>query len=192
MPGSLLPNGAKGKRNLREMRERALQERERERERRGEGTTERWPEAPQPDARIKKGVQGQGICKGLINVIDKSGTSLFFTNFPEDWTTRSMWIHFQRFGQVIDIFIPEKRSRLGMKFDFVKYKYINEIKQLVSRIKAFVVGAEYLVINEARFRRGEGRQKSQDARRSIEEDPLGRPPRVGRSSTIWLLGRTRP
>lgn len=117
---------------------------------------------------------GKATAIYFINVIDKPGMSLYFMSFPEDWTMRSMWIHFQTFGEVLDILIPAKQSRLGMKFGFAKYKDIKDIKQLVSSIRVVAVGAEYLVINEARFRRGEVKTVSQGVRKTTEEVPTGR------------------
>lgn len=95
----------------------------------------------------------------FINVIDRSATSLFFTNFLVDWTIRSMWIHFQRFGNVIDIFIPGKRSNQGKKFGFVKSKDVHNLEDMLARIRLVAVGADKLLVHEAHFRRNEIRQK---------------------------------
>lgn len=105
-------------------------------------------------------------------MIESSGTSLFFTNFPDDWTRRSMWIHFQRFGSVLDIFIPTKRSKQGMKFGFVKFKDIKNLEVLLAQIKGVPIGAEYLHVNEARCGRN-ARKPHHYTGRKVEARILG-------------------
>lgn len=105
------------------------------------------------DAWTTKNFRGKATMSDFLKVIDRSGVSFFFTNYPKDWTRQSMWIHFQRFGNVLDIFIPNKRSKQGTKFGFVKFKEVNNMEDLLVKIKSVAVGANYLLVNEARFRR---------------------------------------
>nr|GEV67565.1 armadillo repeat-containing protein 6 [Tanacetum cinerariifolium] len=40
-------------------------------------------------------------------------TSFFVTNFPEQTTTKELWRLCKQYGNVIDVFIPNRRSKLG-------------------------------------------------------------------------------
>lgn len=40
--------------------------------------------------------------------IDRSATSLYFSDFPED-----MWKEFGFYGKVVDVFVPAKRAKNG-------------------------------------------------------------------------------
>lgn len=93
-------------------------------------------------------------------MLDRIGTSFFFSNFTEDWTRESTWKHFQRFGIVLDIFIPYKRSKFGKLFRFVKYKDVTDVAALLNKICLVAMGADRLFIQEAKFRRQSGEVSS--------------------------------
>lgn len=104
----------------------------------------------------RSGNRGTLPKKAFISVLDRIGTSFFFTNFTEDWTRESMWKHFLRFGTTIDIYIPSKRSKQGKLFGFVKYKDVANVQTLLNRIRLVAVGADWLTIHEAKYRREKG------------------------------------
>lgn len=85
--------------------------------------------------------------------LEKISTSLFFTDFPKDWMSRSMWSFFNRFGLVVDIYVPLKRTKTGKRFGFVRYKGVSDIDALTSKIKTIAVGMDPITINLAKFKR---------------------------------------
>lgn len=93
---------------------------------------------------------------------------------------RSMWIHFQRFGKVIDVFVPAKRSKQGKKFGFVKYKDVRNLEDMLTSIRAVAVGADKLLVHEARFRRNEVRKPNYHANEAIQTTAVDVPSRSRR------------
>ncbi|KAK8699606.1 hypothetical protein V6N13_115689 [Hibiscus sabdariffa] len=51
----------------------------------------------------------------------KQPTTIFIHNLPEKMHWKGLWATFAHHGEVIDAFIPRKRSRNGRKFGFVRY-----------------------------------------------------------------------
>lgn len=104
------------------------------------------------------------VARGEGKVVQRSGEQLhlsvashsisfFFTDFPENWTRESMWIHFERFGRVIDVFIPTKKTRAGKCFGFVRYKGVTDPDKLVREVRGVAVGPELITFNVAKFGR---------------------------------------
>lgn len=85
-------------------------------------------------------------------MVELHATSLFFTNFPVECSRAEMWRHSQRFGQVVDVFVPKKRSREGKEFGS-RFWGVRDAEKLVKEIRGVKVGANMLSINVLRFRR---------------------------------------
>lgn len=66
--------------------------------------------------------------------LEEISTSFFFTDFPNEWTSRSMWSFFNRFGLVVDIYVPLKYSKDGRRFGFVHYKGVCDTVVLITKI----------------------------------------------------------
>lgn len=65
-------------------------------------------------AREPKGQEGEWQrVEGRRRNQKDSIASFFFTHFPENYNERSMWGVFQRWGRVVDIFMPSKRNKEG-------------------------------------------------------------------------------
>lgn len=104
----------------------------------------------------RKGNRGKLPHDDFVSAHDRIGINFFFTNFTEEWTRESMWKYFLRFGTVIDIFIPSKRSKWGKMFGFMKFKDVSDVEILLNKIRSVAVGADWLFIQEAKFRRDLG------------------------------------
>lgn len=89
----------------------------------------------------------------ITRAIELHGTSLLFTDFPEGSPRAEMWPHFQKFGHVGDVFIPNKKSREGKEFGFIRYRGVNNPVNLVMNIRSVNVGMKALTVNVSRFRR---------------------------------------
>lgn len=87
----------------------------------------------------------------LQHIFGKDILTLEFTDFLENWTRASMWIHFRRFGLVINIFVPEKRSHSGNLFGFVRFKGLDNVEKLLKSIRRVNVGPKPITINIAKF-----------------------------------------
>lgn len=85
--------------------------------------------------------------------LEKISTNFFFTDYPKDWTSRSMWSFFNKFGLVVDINVPQKISKDGRRFNFVRYKGVCDATDLITKIRSIDVGAVSITINLAKFKR---------------------------------------
>jgi hypothetical protein len=94
--------------------------------------------------------------------VDKTSTSFFVTNFPEDLVWGDLWKLFAKFGSVCDVFIPKKVDKWGRRFGFVKFKEVKEFEvELLSKKLEDVWWDKFkLKINRARFGKGEEKEGS--------------------------------
>nr|GEU31042.1 uncharacterized mitochondrial protein AtMg00810-like [Tanacetum cinerariifolium] len=53
--------------------------------------------------------------------VHKISTSVFISNFPDQFTTKDLFNTCKQYGHVVDAFIPNKRSKAGKRFDFVRF-----------------------------------------------------------------------
>ncbi|GKA88733.1 nucleotide-binding alpha-beta plait domain-containing protein [Tanacetum coccineum] len=40
-----------------------------------------------------------------------SATTLFFTNFPDGWDAKELWMMFRKYGALVDVYIPNKKDK---------------------------------------------------------------------------------
>nr|GEX68648.1 nucleotide-binding alpha-beta plait domain-containing protein [Tanacetum cinerariifolium] len=45
--------------------------------------------------------------------VQKISTSVFVTNFPDGYSTKDLWNTCKLYGHVVDVFIPDKRTKAG-------------------------------------------------------------------------------
>ncbi|GJX77763.1 RNA-directed DNA polymerase, eukaryota [Tanacetum coccineum] len=94
--------------------------------------------------------------------VQQISTSIYVTNFPEYFSYRDLWKECQVYGRVIDAFIPNRRSKAGNKFGFVRFIHIKDIDRLVSNLCTIWVGRFRLHANVARFQRNPLNKKQND------------------------------
>ncbi|GKC32179.1 RNA-directed DNA polymerase, eukaryota [Tanacetum coccineum] len=57
--------------------------------------------------------------------------SIFVTNFPDNLGSKELWKVCEGYGKVIDVFIPNRRSKAGKRFAFVRFIRVNDLDRLV-------------------------------------------------------------
>ncbi|GJU17987.1 RNA-directed DNA polymerase, eukaryota [Tanacetum coccineum] len=85
--------------------------------------------------------------------VRRISTSIFVTNFPEEFKARDLWRICTQYGTVIDAFIPNRRSKSGYRFCFVRFIKIKDVNRVVSNLCTIWVGRLKLHANIARFQR---------------------------------------
>ncbi|GKD50747.1 RNA-directed DNA polymerase, eukaryota, reverse transcriptase zinc-binding domain protein [Tanacetum coccineum] len=80
-------------------------------------------------------------------------TSIFVTNFPEHFSSRDLWRVCADYGKLIDVYIPNKRSKLGKRYGFVRFINIKEVDRLIKNLCTIWVGRLRLHANVVRFQR---------------------------------------
>ncbi|GJZ24757.1 nucleotide-binding alpha-beta plait domain-containing protein [Tanacetum coccineum] len=85
--------------------------------------------------------------------VNQISTSIYVTNFPEQFSYRDLWKECQVYGRVVDAYIPNRRSKAGNKFGFVRFIHIKDVERLVRNLCTIWVGRLRLHANVARFQR---------------------------------------
>ncbi|GKU90754.1 hypothetical protein SLEP1_g4706 [Rubroshorea leprosula] len=85
--------------------------------------------------------------KGLY----KQAIPYFFTNFPEEWSYADMWRTFLKFGRVYDIYSPNRKSRSGGRFGFVRFLNVKDKRELERQLDQIWVGDQKLWVNIPRY-----------------------------------------
>nr|GEV99388.1 hydroxycinnamoyl-CoA quinate/shikimate transferase [Tanacetum cinerariifolium] len=83
----------------------------------------------------------------------KISKSVFISNFPDDCTNRDLWKVCNDYGTVVDVFIPNKKSKAGKRFAFVRFIKVLNFDRLIENLKTIWIDRFHLSANPARFDR---------------------------------------
>ncbi|GJX62450.1 nucleotide-binding alpha-beta plait domain-containing protein [Tanacetum coccineum] len=86
---------------------------------------------------------------GVYNI----STSIFITNFPDQTNAKKLWRLYNQYGNVIDSFIPNRRSKVGKRFGFVRFIKIYDVERLVNNLCTIWIENFKLHVNIAKFNR---------------------------------------
>ncbi|KAL4342095.1 hypothetical protein GQ457_08G017320 [Hibiscus cannabinus] len=78
--------------------------------------------------------------------------TIFVHNLPEKTHWKGLWAAFGHHGEVIDAFIPMKRSRSGRRFGFVGSASKNDANRAIARLNGFTLFGYRVILPFARFR----------------------------------------
>ncbi|GJY44142.1 nucleotide-binding alpha-beta plait domain-containing protein, partial [Tanacetum coccineum] len=65
--------------------------------------------------------------------VQKISISIFVTNFPDTFNAKDLWRVCNQYGNVVDTFIPDKRSKSDKRFGFVRFIKIASVERLVNK-----------------------------------------------------------
>ncbi|GJU66746.1 RNA-directed DNA polymerase, eukaryota [Tanacetum coccineum] len=83
----------------------------------------------------------------------KISHSVFVTNFPDYVNSRDLWNKCSVYGTVIDVFIPNKKSKAGKRFAFVRFIKVFNLDRLVENLCTIWIGSYHLFANQVRYDR---------------------------------------
>jgi len=95
-------------------------------------------------------------------------TSFFFTNIPPGHEEKELWNIFQRWGRVLDVFIPKKLNSRKQHFGFVRFHGVRDVCELKRRLDAIWIGLWKLHVNIARYRKKEQPKEVRNQNRRLE------------------------
>ncbi|KAK1426165.1 hypothetical protein QVD17_14834 [Tagetes erecta] len=84
---------------------------------------------------------------------EKATTTFFVTRFPEDYSSMQLKSVFQDFGKVTDVFIPEKKTKGGYLFAFVRFVGVTQVAELEGNLNTVVLKGRRISANVARYGR---------------------------------------
>nr|GEZ38009.1 RNA-directed DNA polymerase, eukaryota, nucleotide-binding alpha-beta plait domain protein [Tanacetum cinerariifolium] len=86
----------------------------------------------------------------LTRTISKS---IFVTNFLDNTTSADLWKICQTYRVMVDVYIPNRRSKVGKRFAFVRFIKVTNVERLVSNLCTLWIGRMHLHANVVRFER---------------------------------------
>nr|GFA24265.1 nucleotide-binding alpha-beta plait domain-containing protein [Tanacetum cinerariifolium] len=66
--------------------------------------------------------------------VQKISSSVFVTNFPEQFSAKDLWNTCKVYGHVVDTYIPDRRSKIGKRFGFVHFINVFDTERLVNNL----------------------------------------------------------
>ncbi|GJR58436.1 RNA-directed DNA polymerase, eukaryota, reverse transcriptase zinc-binding domain protein [Tanacetum coccineum] len=85
--------------------------------------------------------------------VARISTSIYVTNFPNSFSAKDLFQVCKQYGHVVDSFIPEKKSKVGKRFGFVRFINVFNVDRLVGNLCTIWVNRLRLQANLARFQR---------------------------------------
>nr|GFC51343.1 RNA-directed DNA polymerase, eukaryota, nucleotide-binding alpha-beta plait domain protein [Tanacetum cinerariifolium]GFC51350.1 RNA-directed DNA polymerase, eukaryota, nucleotide-binding alpha-beta plait domain protein [Tanacetum cinerariifolium] len=73
--------------------------------------------------------------------------SIFMTNFPDATSSKDLWKLCQSYGTVVDVYIPNRRSKAGKRFAFVRFIKVENVDRLVGNLCTLWIGRMHLHAN---------------------------------------------
>nr|GEZ00263.1 ChaC-like family protein [Tanacetum cinerariifolium] len=81
--------------------------------------------------------------------VQKISTSIFVTNFPNHAKAKDLWNFCKQYGQVVDAFIPDRKSKAGKRYGFVRFIRVYDVDRLVSNL--YIKGIPLKLWSESTF-----------------------------------------
>ncbi|PWA92112.1 hypothetical protein CTI12_AA082540 [Artemisia annua] len=94
-----------------------------------------------------------GSLRSKEDEVQRISTSVFVTNFPDQSSTKDLWNVCKQYGHVVDAFIPNRRSKIGKRFGFVRFIKVYDVERLVNNLCTVWIGSHRIHANISRFQR---------------------------------------
>ncbi|KAL4347234.1 hypothetical protein GQ457_17G021110 [Hibiscus cannabinus] len=78
-------------------------------------------------------------------------TTVFVSNLPPRLHWKGLWFAFARYGDVIDAFIPAKKSKTGFRYDFVRFFSLEDAERAIAHLNGSLLYGSRLKAGLARF-----------------------------------------
>lgn len=65
--------------------------------------------------------------------------TLFVNNILTSMHWKGLWALFRFHGNVIDLFIPKKTSKNGLRFGFTRFSRMEDAKRAITRLNGFII-----------------------------------------------------
>ncbi|GJX29482.1 RNA-directed DNA polymerase, eukaryota [Tanacetum coccineum] len=79
--------------------------------------------------------------------------SVFVTNFPENFESNDLWKICEGYGNVVDVYIPNRKSKAGKRFAFVRFIKVGDMDRLIGNLCTIWIGRFHLHANVVRYER---------------------------------------
>nr|GEV09756.1 RNA-directed DNA polymerase, eukaryota, reverse transcriptase zinc-binding domain protein [Tanacetum cinerariifolium] len=103
------------------------------------------------------------------SLLERLSCNIFITNFPTTLSAKELWNTCVKYGTVLDVYIPEKTTKMGKRFAFARYHKVHDVDALIRNLRSVWLGSFHLYANVARFNRD---SKSSFSQKSNVNEPL--------------------
>nr|GEY17098.1 hypothetical protein [Tanacetum cinerariifolium] len=79
--------------------------------------------------------------------------SVFVTNFPDYFGSHDLWSLCEAYGKVVDVFIPNRKSKAGKRFAFIRFIRVDDLDRLINNLCTLWVGRLHIQANAVRYER---------------------------------------
>nr|GEZ77664.1 nucleotide-binding alpha-beta plait domain-containing protein [Tanacetum cinerariifolium] len=86
-------------------------------------------------------------------------TSVYVTNFPKSILAKDLFKACRKYGHMVDSFIPNKKSKTGKRFGFIKFINVFSEERLINNLCTVWIDCFKLHANIARFQRPMGKKE---------------------------------
>nr|GEY82805.1 hypothetical protein [Tanacetum cinerariifolium] len=99
------------------------------------------------------GFYKQNSLQSKFHHASRISESVFVSNFLEGCTSKDLWKVCNDYGTVVDVFIPNKKSKAGKHFAFVRFIKVINLDRLIENLNTIWIGRFHLFANPVRFER---------------------------------------
>ncbi|GKE62330.1 RNA-directed DNA polymerase, eukaryota, nucleotide-binding alpha-beta plait domain protein [Tanacetum coccineum] len=99
------------------------------------------------------GSRNQNSLQSKFDQTSKISKSVFVSNFPDGCNYKDIWKVFNDYGTVVDVFIPNKKSKVGKRFAFDRFIKVLNLDRLIENLNTIWIGRFHLIANPVRYER---------------------------------------
>ncbi|GKB48229.1 RNA-directed DNA polymerase, eukaryota [Tanacetum coccineum] len=85
--------------------------------------------------------------------LGKISSSFYVSNFPESTNAKELWNTFLLYGRLADAYIPNKRSKGGKRFGFIRFLGVTDATKFLMSLSNVWIRSFHLFITVAKFQR---------------------------------------
>ncbi|MCH79669.1 transcription factor PIF1-like [Trifolium medium] len=126
---------------------------EREKTRESERKSEPWTYVSPRRRRASRRNQDKTGNKGTTTTNSDGTTTCYVNNLPEDIGEKEVERMFERWGNVVDVYIAKKRNKAGRVFGFVRYVAVKDERWLEEQLQDIWFGSYKVWVNISRYGR---------------------------------------
>ncbi|KAL4568164.1 hypothetical protein LXL04_023770 [Taraxacum kok-saghyz] len=118
----------------------------------------------------------------------KIATTFYVSNFPRYWSSRDLWKAVDKFGILVDAFVPRRRGANGAAFGFVRFINVASQNRLLEKLEKLVFDGIKMKANVSRFPRRKYGAQNEDRGKQKENVEGRRKIADGRNSANDRMG----
>nr|GFA70469.1 hypothetical protein [Tanacetum cinerariifolium] len=99
------------------------------------------------------GAHNKNYLQSKVDQTVRISKSIFVSNFSDGCTAKDLWKVCNDYDTVVDVFIPNKKSKVGKRFAFVIFIKVINLNRLIKNLSTIWIGRFHIFANPVRFDR---------------------------------------